>query len=280
MKPSRARFYNTPAKTSTKGFLSLSVPLIRNSITFTAMAIKRSSYTIQKSDVDNVSIAIAEAHCEAEGLLLATWSSSFLLSNTLHKLRIDRDQLKQNDNNNYSILELGAGTGLTGLSAAAVWGTRSLLTDLPGIVPGLQLNVDINEEAMKATGGVVACGTLDWTKPDVIHLHKPGPDGRDTILVNDETKFPIVLAADTMYTEDHPSLLSQMIVKCMRRTATARAIVMWPLRIAYIDHIREFWELMDAEGLVAEQEGREEIDLKDWDDEKLHEWSVWKWKDL
>lgn len=244
------------------------------------MAIKKSEYAVRKSDVDNVSITIAEAHCEADGLLLATWSSSFLLSNTLYKLRIDRDQLKQDGTNNYSVLELGAGTGLTGLSAAAVWGTRSLLTDLPGIVPGLQLNVDINDDAMRANGGFVACGTLDWTKPHVVHLHKPGPDGRDTIEVDDETKFPIVLAADTMYTEDHPSLLSQMIVKCLRRTTTARAIVMWPLRIAYIDHIREFWELMDAEGLVAEQEGREEIDLKDWDDEKLHEWSVWKWKDL
>lgn len=248
------------------------------------MAIKRTSYTIKKTDVDNVSIAIAEAHCEAEGLLLATWSSSFLLSNTLHKLDIDREQLRQdgnNNKNNYSVLELGAGTGLTGLSAAAVWGTKSLLTDLPGIVPGLQLNVDINGEAMGATGGSVACGTLDWTRPDVIHLHQPGPDGRGaTIRVDDETRFPIVLAADTMYTEEHPGLLSRMIVRCMRRTATARAIVMWPLRIAYIDHIREFWELMDAEGLVAEQEGREEIDLKDWDDEKLHEWSVWKWKDL
>ncbi|KUI68864.1 Protein-lysine N-methyltransferase rrg1 [Cytospora mali] len=244
------------------------------------MAIKSKIYTIQKNNVDNVSIAIAEAHCEAEGLLLATWSSSFLLSNTLHKLEIDREQLTQDGSNNYSVLELGAGTGLTGLSAAAVWGTRSLLTDLPGIVPGLQVNVDLNDDAMSANGGAVACGTLDWNKPDTIHLHVPGPDGRKTIEVDERTKFPIVVAADTMYTEDHPSLLSQIIVKCLRRTKIARAIVMWPLRIAYIDHIREFWDLMDAEGLVAEQEGREEIDLKDWDDEKLHEWSVWKWKDL
>lgn len=244
------------------------------------MAIKKSTYKIQTSDADHVSIAIAEARCEAEGLHLATWSSSFLLSNTLHKLEIDREQLRQGDDNKYSILELGAGTGLTGLSAAAVWGTRSLLTDLPGIVPGLQVNVDINKDAMRATGGAVACGTLDWNKPDVVHLHMPGPDGRSTIELDEGNMFPIVLAADTMYTEDHPSLLSQMIVKCLRRTATARAIVMWPLRIAYIDHIREFWDLMDAAGLVAEQEGREEIDLKDWDDEKLHEWSVWKWKNM
>lgn len=278
MKPSRARFSHTPAKTLTSEFFYS--PTIPANPVITAMAIKRSEYAVKKSDVDNVSITIAEAHCEAEGLLLATWSSSFLLSNTLHKLKIDRDQLKQDGNNNYSVLELGAGTGLTGLSAAAVWGTRSLLTDLPGIVPGLQLNVDINDDVMRANGGVVACGTLDWNKPDLIHLHKPDLHGRDTIKVDDDTKFPIVLAADTMYTEDHPSLLSQMIVKCLRRIATARAIVMWPLRIAYIDHIRDFWELMDAEGLVAEQEGREEIDLKDWDDEKLHEWSVWKWKDL
>lgn len=52
------------------------------------------------------------------------------------------------------------------------------------------------------------------------------------------------------------------------------------MRVAYIDYMREFWELMEEGGLVAEQEGRQEIDLREWDDEKLHEWSVWKWKDL
>lgn len=239
-----------------------------------------STYTVPTSDKDNVSLFISEASCEAEGLHLVTWSSAFLLSKELHKLQIDRTQLKD-PRTGYSILELGAGTGLTGIAAAAVWGGSVLLTDLPTIVPGVQVNADLNEAAVTANGGRVACGTLDWNSPDMIYIHTPSGKGESTTIeVNDETAFPVIITADTMYTEDHPRLVSQTILKCLRRTKDARAVVMYAMRIAYIDHIREFWELMEEGGLVAVQEGRAEIDLKDWDDEKLHEWCVWKWKDL
>ncbi|KAK2613203.1 hypothetical protein N8I77_000130 [Diaporthe amygdali] len=245
------------------------------------MAVPRpSEYIVPTSEKEDVSLVISEASCEAEGLHLVTWSSAFLLSKELHKLRIERSQLRSTTTG-YSILELGAGTGLTGIAAAAVWGGSALLTDLPTIVPGVQVNADLNKDAVTAKGGSLACGTLDWNSPDTIHIHKTSDESQPTsIQVNDKTAFPIIVTADTMYTEDHPQLLSQTILKCLRRTKDARAIVMYAMRIAYIDHIREFWELMEEGGLVAEQEGRAEIDLKDWDDEKLHEWIVWKWKDL
>ncbi|KAL1869414.1 Protein-lysine N-methyltransferase rrg1 [Diaporthe australafricana] len=239
-----------------------------------------STYDVPTSDKDIVSLVISEASCEAEGLHLVTWSSAFLLSKELHKLQIDRSQLRDSTSG-FSILELGAGTGLTGIAAAAVWGGNALLTDLPTIVPGVQVNADLNKDAIRAYGASVACGTLDWNSPDTIYLHSTSDKSKSTaIQVNDETAFPIIITADTMYTEDHPRLVSQTILKCLRRTKHARAVVMYAMRIAYIDHIREFWELMEEGGLVAEQEGRAEIDLKDWDDEKLHEWCVWKWKDL
>lgn len=239
-----------------------------------------STYTVPTSEKENVSLFISEASCEAEGLHLVTWSSAFLLSKELYKLQIDRSQLKDSSTG-YSILELGAGTGLTGIAAAAVWGGSALLTDLPTIVPGVQVNADLNKDAVAANGGRVACGTLDWNSPDRIHIHAPSGDSKPTTIeVNDETAFPVIITADTMYTEDHPRLVSQTILKCLRRTKDARAVVMYAMRIAYIDHVREFWELMEEGGLVAVQEGRAEIDLRDWDDEKLHEWCVWKWKDL
>lgn len=239
-----------------------------------------SKYTVPTSEKDNIDLMISEASCEADGLHLVTWSSALLLSKELHKLQIDRRQLRE-PITGYSILELGAGTGLTGIAAAAVWGASALLTDLPTIVPGVQVNADLNREAVAANGGTVACGTLDWNSPDRIHVHTPSENSQPiTIEVNDDTAFPIIITADTMYTDYHPQLVSQTILKCLRRTKDARAVVMYAMRIAYIDHIREFWELMEEGGLVAVQEGRAEIDLKDWDDEKLHEWCVWKWKDL
>lgn len=244
------------------------------------MANKKKTYKISRSDDESVSIVIAEAPCEAENLCLTIWTSSFMLSNLLYKLNIERSQLKPQDESKYSVLELGAGVGLSGISAAVVWGTRSLLTDLPTIVPGSQVNANYNAELVRANGGHVACGTLDWKHPDTITMYSPNGEGKRTIKVDDETAFPVILAADTMYTDEHPRLLTETILTCLKRSSTSRAIIIHPLRIAYIEHTREFWGRMEEGGLVAAEEGREEIDLKEWDDEKLHEWSVWKWKDL
>lgn len=244
------------------------------------MAVKEKVYKISKSDNESVPIVIAEAPCKAEGLSLVIWSSSFMMSNLLYKLNIERSQLKPADGTKYSVLELGAGVGLSGISAAAVWGTRSLLTDLPTIVPGLQVNADHNAEVLHKNGGHVACGTLDWNEPDMITIHEPNGGSGQTIKVDGETAFPVILAADTMYTDEHPRLLTQTILKCLKRSSTARAVILHPLRLCYIEHTREFWERMEEGGLVAAEEGRDEIDLKEWDDERLHEWSVWKWKDL
>ncbi|KAJ4390846.1 hypothetical protein N0V93_004445 [Gnomoniopsis smithogilvyi] len=245
------------------------------------MALNRKVFKVPKNDKEDVPIAIVDTPCRAEGLSLTTWSSAGILSNLLHKLDINQQQLQQ-DNDRFTILELGAGTGLSGLTAACVWGTGALLTDLPTIVPGVQANVDLNTDTLKAHGASAACGTLDWKQADTIHLYADGEvDGeKGSFTVDDVNGFPIILAADTMYTEEHPQLLSQAILRCLRRSKDAKAIVVYAMRVAYIDYMREFWELMEAGGLVAAQEGREEIDLREWDDEKLHEWSVWKWKDL
>lgn len=245
------------------------------------MALNKKIFKVPKSDKEDLSIAIVDTPCRAEGLSLTTWSSAGILSNLLHKLAIiDQQQLLQ-DNDRFTILELGAGTGLSGLTAACVWSLGALLTDLPTIVPGVQANVDLNMDTLKTHGASAACGTLDWKQPDTIHLYSAGQqDEKSSFTIDDVNGFPIILAADTMYTEEHPQLLSQAILRCLRRSKNARAIVVYAMRVAYIDYMREFWELMEAGGLVADQEGREEIDLRDWDDEKLHEWSVWKWKDL
>lgn len=264
------------------------------------MADNTKTYHISKSDTETVPIVIAEAPCKAEGLSLVIWSSSFMMSNLFHKLDIDRSQLRPpggatgdagDDEDRYSVLELGAGVGLSGISAAAVWGTRALLTDLPTIVPGLQVNAGHNAAVLAAHGAHVGCGTLDWNEPDTIVVHhhhdsnnsnnnKSSNSRTTTIKVTPKTAFPVVLAADTMYTDEHPRLLTQAIRACLRRTPAARAVVLHPLRLCYIEHTREFWARMEAAGLVAAEEGRDEINLAEWDDERLHEWSVWKWKDL
>lgn len=236
-------------------------------------------------------VTIVDTPCSAENLVLTTWSSAGILSKLLHKLEtIDRAQFslsseqQQDENNPYSVLELGAGTGLSGLAAAAVWRTRALLTDLPTIVPGIHANVLLNADMLRGRNAGAAAGTLDWKNPNVARVFLDNDDGSSSGQQEKEIKaagqFPVVLAADTMYAEDHPVLLTQAILACLKRSREARAVVVYAMRVAYIEYMREFWELMEAGGLVSEVEGREEIDLREWDDEKLHEWSVWKWKDL
>ena len=50
------------------------------------------------------------------------------------------------------------------------------------------------------------------------------------------------------------------------------------MRVAYLDEIRELWELLQRGGLEAIDEGRELLVGDDWDDEVLHEWSAWRWQ--
>ncbi|KAK8873449.1 rapid response to glucose protein 1 [Apiospora arundinis] len=256
---------------------------------------RRSTYQISQSASAQIPVVIVEAACRAENLSLTTWSSSVVISNTLHKLDIPLAQLRADGpsekatttpasgaaaHHGYKILELGAGTGLTGLSAACIWGSRALLTDLPTIVPGLQANIDANTALFKSQGAGAGCGTLDWNAPFDLFIYDSASGSEVKVGITDDNKFPVVMAADTMYTEDHPELLTRTIATCLSRSKDARVVTCWPQRVCYLEPLREFWRLMEERGLEVAQEGQEYADFEGLDDEPLHEWSVWRWKDL
>lgn len=60
-----------------------------------------------------------------------------------------------------SVLELGSGTGLAGLAAAAALQLPTLLTDLPEALPALQHNIAANVSLTR----LVAAAPLDWRDP-------------------------------------------------------------------------------------------------------------------
>lgn len=208
---------------------------------------------LEADDVHTVEITLHEPALTADNLGLKTWASSYLLSKRLATMALPATS---------RALELGAGTGLVGLAAAAALGAEVLLTDLPEIVPNLKRNIEANQHL----GVRASAEVLDWR--DV-----PAP------LPSQADRFELVLAADPLYSSEHPKLLVDMVMVWLRRSLKARAVVEMPLRDGYQGERDDFKQRMLAGGLVVADEGTE----TGWDDwgEKGGEvrcwWSVWKW---
>lgn len=84
-----------------------------------------------------------------------------------------------------NILELGSGTGLVGIAAAATLGANVTVTDLPHVIPNLQFNADANAEVLAANGGTIHVASLRWGEADDVELI-----GRE---------FDLILASDVVY---------------------------------------------------------------------------------
>ncbi|KAH7566410.1 hypothetical protein ACOSP7_022871 [Xanthoceras sorbifolium] len=87
-----------------------------------------------------------------------------------------------------SILELGSGTGLVGMAAAAVLGANVTVTDLPHVIPNLQFNVDANAVTLCLQGGTVNVAPLRWGEADDVEAI-----GRE---------FDLIMGSDVVY-HDH-----------------------------------------------------------------------------
>eukprot|EP00929_Paragymnodinium_shiwhaense_P067406 TRINITY_DN33936_c1_g1_i2.p1 TRINITY_DN33936_c1_g1~~TRINITY_DN33936_c1_g1_i2.p1 ORF type:complete len:432 (-),score=141.42 TRINITY_DN33936_c1_g1_i2:442-1737(-) len=62
---------------------------------------------------------------------------------------------------NLKVLELGSGTGVAGLAAAAL-GAQVMCTDVAAVLPLLEKNCSLNEAAILAAGGSVSAETCAW----------------------------------------------------------------------------------------------------------------------
>jgi predicted nicotinamide N-methyase len=217
----------------------------------------------RKFNITNgIIVVLREPSLTEDNLGLKTWTSSLLLAKRLDSLR---SCLPSGD---FRVLELGAGTGLVGIAAACVWRTQVTLTDLPEIVPNLKYNVEQNRELVHPFGGDMSVMALDWSDA----ANAP---------TSDYELYPVILAADPLYSSSHPRLLTEAVGRWLMKNQDARFIVELPLREGYDQERADLRARLKKIGLQVETEGVES-GYDDWESsdgqpkEVTCWWAVWK----
>lgn len=214
-------------------------------------------------------IRLKEPSLTSDNLGHKTWLASYLLARRLPSLRhLLPSSSRSLSTDPLRILELGSGTGLLGIAAAALYPDASVhLTDLGAIVSNLEANVKANE-ALFSRGKSPSVRVLDWSEPSI-----PSPDCR----------FDLILASDPLYSPLHPAWLANTILKYLKPQTTSRVVIELPLRDAYVREVEELRQRMADGGLVLVESG-EESGTEDWGDDAGHGrdqvrcwWGLWGW---
>ncbi|KAL6237757.1 hypothetical protein BDW75DRAFT_228434 [Aspergillus navahoensis] len=247
----------------------------------TAMPAMSRVFAVPTSSGEELTLTLHEPSLTADNLGMKTWVSSYLLARRLHSILDFSPQLvpststppTPDSDRTLRALELGAGTGLVGLSFAALRGNSAKihLTDLPEIVPNLSHNAALNVELLNRTAATVTTGVLDWS----VSPEKPPAA---------EEQYDLILAADPLYSPEHPRLLADTIAVWLSRGLDARVVLEMPLRNAYLPQVQDLRQRLGRLGLAVVEEG-EETGYDDWetaDGDAVSVrcwWSVWGYRD-
>ncbi|KAF8090370.1 hypothetical protein N665_0478s0029 [Sinapis alba] len=118
------------------------------------------------------------------------------------------------DSPRLNIVELGSGTGIVGIAAAAMLGANVTLTDLPNVTENLKFNADANAQVVARFGGEVHVAPLRWGEA--------GDVGRDVDLV---------LASDVVYHEHlYDPLLKTLRLMLLDKESNKRVFLMAHLK--------------------------------------------------
>lgn len=88
------------------------------------------------------------------------------------------------------ILELGSGTGMVGIAAAAILGAHVTVTDLSHVIPNLKFNAEANLNTVGLNGGKVEVAALGWGVEEEMEA------------IKEKDQYDIILGSDVVY-HDH-----------------------------------------------------------------------------
>ncbi|OVA18716.1 Nicotinamide N-methyltransferase-like [Macleaya cordata] len=154
----------------------------------------------QQHYLQSIDSSVVIRQLPSQGLSFQLWPAATTLMNLL-----DHHHYHQSNNNNDNItkplsqifdhlpcrplriLELGSGTGLAGIAAAAIIGSSCsvTLTDLPHVLQNLHFNTAANSSMLALRGASVNVAALRWGEMDDMESI-----GRD---------FDIILGSDVVY---------------------------------------------------------------------------------
>ncbi|KAL6012143.1 Patched [Asimina triloba] len=153
-----------------------------------------------------------------------------------------------------SVLELGAGTGLPGLVAAALGSARVTLTDRPHLLPGLRRNVDANSAALSSPVRVLP---LEWGSEEQLAA------------LGDDRPFDQVLLSDLLYdVAAMPDLCRTLKGVSDGRT---KMLLAYELRAGTTDCFR----VLREEGFGWRKVGKEELHPV-WQSEDIGIFNLWR----
>lgn len=182
-------------------------------------------YDVKPIDLDGSGRLVnihEDARSNAGGVGGELWDGAIVLARWLQgKLAAPRANAAA------TVLELGAGTGLVGLSAAVLCGARVLLTDRGQVFAVTQLNAERNRPAVDAAGGSVECVELDWLvaaqfdeSPDRLPDARPRT-GRPVLLpqhshAGGAAGWDFVVGSDILYDARMYKVLAKLINAAIR----------------------------------------------------------------
>ncbi|PWN35658.1 uncharacterized protein FA14DRAFT_172269 [Meira miltonrushii] len=150
---------------------------------------------------DPISVTIKEAAIVEDSLGGRTWSAAPLLADHLLKL------IKDDPLNQLNVLELGAGTGLTGLTMAKMLqilgraGSMHLTDFNENVLSNLKINARLNGLGDKAEGGSLHAKVfpLDWSEALTNSMLE---NNKDLL-----SAYDCLLCADCIYEPQHAALI-------------------------------------------------------------------------